>query len=220
VITNASLSNPSTSNLEPIYGWGAVPLAAIPPILLSGDKRLREVSDPVAEKVFEPDPSTTEPPQHVPNNTFREGLRFMAAALDLYGGAAIAAPQLGILQRVIVIAGDISGGLIEYPFALINPIIREQSSETLTEVEGCLSFPKVGVRVERPTWVQLEARAPSGSEIKIKASGLFARVICHEIEHLDGKLLVDHAGRLKRQMIETKMAKLRRRLQHAKQRRA
>lgn len=194
----------ATGKPEPIYGWGALPPDAVPPILLYGDKRLREPCDKVDDDAFNDD-------EH---STLRQGLQLLAAVLDRHQGAAVAAPQVGILQRVIVIAADVAGDLTDgYPFGLINPEITDHSDELVIDQEGCLSFPNIYVRVQRPTWVTAHAQTPTGDHFEVKAHGVFARALCHEIEHLDGRLLIDHTAGLKHQMITTKMTKFRQRLE-------
>jgi peptide deformylase len=120
---------------------------------------------------------------------------------------------------VIVIAADVVGEAANgYPVALINPAITETADEEVIGQEGCLSFPKVFANVPRPVHVVVEAFTPSGSAFTLTAHGFFARAICHELEHLDGKLLIDHTSGLKRQMIANKMIKFRRRLDKAAKR--
>lgn len=188
---------------EPIYGWGALPPEAVPAVLVFGDARLRKVCTSVESDAFGNDD----------HSTLRQGLRFLAAALDRHDGAAIAAPQVGITERVVVVSGDVADNLTQgYPFGLINPKIMDRSEDVVLDREGCLSFPKVWVRVPRPVWVHVGACTPAGDAFEIKAYGFLARALCHEIEHLDGGLLIDHTAGLKQQMIEKKMAKFRRRL--------
>lgn len=104
-------------------------------------------------------------------------------------GVGLAAPQLGVLQRVVVHQADEETP----PVALVNPrIVRASEELDLTE-EGCLSLGAAGVRVEveRPEAVTVEAQAPSGEPISVVASGLEARVLQHEIDHLEGILIID-----------------------------
>lgn len=99
-------------------------------------------------------------------------------------GVGLAAPQVGILKRAVVI--DIGEGRIE----LINPvIISEEGSQK--DSEGCLSVPGVYGEVERPQKVTAEAYDRNGRKFKITGEGLLARAICHEVEHLEGKLFLE-----------------------------
>lgn len=99
-------------------------------------------------------------------------------------GVGLAAPQVGILKRAVVI--DVGEGRVE----LINPkIISEEGTQNGSE--GCLSVPGVYGEVERPQKVVAEAYDRKGSKFKITGEGLMARAICHELEHLDGKLFLE-----------------------------
>lgn len=99
-------------------------------------------------------------------------------------GAAIAAPQVGILKRLVVI--DMGSGI----FKLVNPKIVEQS-DTQKCVEGCLSFPGRFGETERPKYVTVEALGEDGEKFTLRADGDMAKCLCHEIDHLDGILFVD-----------------------------
>lgn len=99
-------------------------------------------------------------------------------------GAGLAACQVGILKRAVVI--DVGQGRIE----LINPIIKEVSGSQ-TDKEGCLSIPDEWYDVERPNIVTVEAMDRHGKKFEITGEGLLARAFCHEIDHLDGKLFID-----------------------------
>ena len=103
-----------------------------------------------------------------------------------FDGVGLAAPQVGILKRIITI--DIGEG----PKVLINPVIKKSSGKQTGE-EGCLSFPNVFGNVDRPESIIVEAFDIDGNKIKIKAKGLEAVVLSHEIDHLDGILFVDKA---------------------------
>ena len=103
-------------------------------------------------------------------------------------GVGLAAPQVGILKRAVVI--DVGDGKIE----LINPEIVEESGEQ-TGSEGCLSLPGVFGEVTRPNVVTVKAQDRDGKWFKITGKELLARAFCHEIEHLDGKLFLDRVIR-------------------------
>ena len=103
-------------------------------------------------------------------------------------GVRLAAPQVGILKRAVVI--DVGDGKIE----LINPEIVEESGEQ-TGSEGCLSVPGVFGEVTRPNVVTVKAQDRDGKWFKITGKELLARAFCHEIEHLDGKLFLDRVIR-------------------------
>ncbi len=101
-------------------------------------------------------------------------------------GLGLAAPQVGILKRIVVI--DVGNG----PMVLINPEIVEIEGSNISS-EGCLSIPGVQKNVERPEKVTAKALNEVGEEIVIKGEGLLARALCHEIDHLNGVLFVDKA---------------------------
>lgn len=103
----------------------------------------------------------------------------MYDTMNKANGVGLAAPQVGILKRAVVI--DIGGGRIE----LINPQIIETSG-IQTGTEGCLSFPNVWGEVERPNYVKVKAFDRYGKEFELEGEELLARAICHECDHLDG----------------------------------
>lgn len=106
-------------------------------------------------------------------------------------GVGLAATQLGILHRVLVYRA-----LPEDPVtALVNPVLEWSSQELEAAEEGCLSLPGVHVEVERPAQVRVRAQDESGAELQIEADGLTARVIQHEIDHLNGVLILDRISR-------------------------
>jgi peptide deformylase len=106
-------------------------------------------------------------------------------------GIGLAATQLGVLHRVLVYRAYSDDPLT----ALVNPAIEWADEELETLEEGCLSLPGVHVEVERPARVRVRARDPEGKEILVEAEGLEARVIQHEIDHLDGILILDRVPR-------------------------
>jgi len=108
----------------------------------------------------------------------------MAETMYKAEGVGLAAPQVGILRRVVVI--DIGEGIIE----LINPEIIEQDGEQIG-MEGCLSVPGLSGEVKRPARVVVEALNRHGEKIKVDGNELLARALCHEIDHLDGILYID-----------------------------
>ena len=111
----------------------------------------------------------------------------MAETMRAANGCGLAAPQIGVLRRIVVIETEESG-LIE----LINPKIVKKSGKQ-NEVEGCLSIPgKAGI-TDRPAKVTVRALDRNGYEIELTGEGLLARAFCHELDHLDGKLFIDNA---------------------------
>jgi peptide deformylase len=102
-------------------------------------------------------------------------------------GVGLAANQVGILRRVFVIQADED----EEPRALVNPVIVERSGEVDEDDEGCLSLQGVVVPVERPVRIRVEAKDERGREVTLELEGLPARVAQHELDHLDGVLILD-----------------------------
>jgi len=111
--------------------------------------------------------------------------------LEDAGGAGLAAPQIGILRRAVIIL-DEDEKMVE----LVNPEIIEVSGEQ-TAWEGCLSVPGLYGQVSRPNWARVRAQDRNGAFFEIEGEELVARCLCHELEHLDGHLYVEHVkGRL------------------------
>lgn len=110
----------------------------------------------------------------------------MADTMYEANGVGLAAPQVGILKRAVVI--DVGEGLVE----LINPVILETSGSQIDD-EGCLSVPGKYAPVERPNYVKVEAMDREGNRFTIEGEALMARALCHEIDHLDGVLYIDKA---------------------------
>lgn len=102
-------------------------------------------------------------------------------------GVGLAAPQIGVLRRVVVIECE-PGNVLE----LINPVIVEKSGKQ-HELEGCLSVPGRQGYTDRPMHVKVEALNRNGEKVTLEGEGLLARAFCHEIDHLDGILYIDHA---------------------------
>ena len=106
-------------------------------------------------------------------------------------GIGLAATQVGVMHRVLVYRVDSDGPVA----ALVNPVIEWSGEETEVMDEGCLSLPGVLVEVERPIHIRVKAQDERGDGLLIEASGLEARVIQHELDHLDGVLILDRATR-------------------------
>ncbi len=109
-------------------------------------------------------------------------------------GVGLAATQLGVLRRLLVF----QAGPDNEPSALINPKIEWSSDEEAIAEEGCLSLPRVTMDVERPLFIRVTGRDVDGEPVVIEAAGLEARVLQHEIDHLDGVLILDRTERSQR----------------------
>lgn len=121
------------------------------------------------------------------DDKIRELLNDMVETMHKANGVGLSAVQVGILKRVVVIDIYDENG----PIKLVNPVIVKKKGEQEVE-EGCLSFPSKYAKLIRPTEVTMEALNENGEKIKIKAKGLLAQAICHELDHLDGVLFIDH----------------------------
>jgi peptide deformylase len=122
-------------------------------------------------------------------------------------GVGLAAPQIAIHKRIIVVDGsDQDSG--RSPLQIANPEIVKLSDDIATFDEGCLSFPDQYAEVKRPVSVRVRYIDYNNAPQEIEAEGLLSTCIQHEIDHLDGKLFVDHISMLKRNMILRKMTKL------------
>lgn len=117
-------------------------------------------------------------------------------------GVGLAAPQVGVDKRIVVL--DVDRGVQR----IINPIILHKEG-VMREKEGCLSIPGVFVEVERAACVTIQGINEKGEEITIDAEGLLSRVLQHEIDHLNGMLIVDYASPAQRIMMKKKLKELR-----------
>jgi peptide deformylase len=164
----------------------------IRPILIHPDPRLKKVCEPVAE--------------------ITDDLRRLADDMleTMYDapGVGLAAPQVGVTKRLIVM-DCIKDGPPE-PMALFNPEVVWASEDQAVYEEGCLSIPEIYNDITRPAEVQVRWLDRDGKLQERQFAGLWATCVQHEIDHLDGKLFIDYLGPLKRQMITRKMEKLKR----------
>ncbi len=122
-------------------------------------------------------------------------------------GIGLAAVQVGILKRVLVV--DVSNkDRKKQPIALINPVIKKLSEEKSVYEEGCLSIPETFIEIERPKICEVEYIDEKGEKKNLKCDGLLSTCVQHEINHLDGKLIIDHLSKLKKDFIIKKISKI------------
>ena len=145
---------------------------ALRKIVKIGDNKLRKICKPV-EKF---------------DRRLKILLEDMADTMYDANGVGLAAPQVGILRRALVI--DVGDGLVE----LVNPVIVESDGQQ-SGPEGCLSIPGRSGVVTRPNHVKVRAQDPEGNPVELEAQEFFARAVCHELDHLDGVLYVDKMDR-------------------------
>jgi peptide deformylase len=169
-------------------------VAAAPPELDPDTRARRDAALRLVRKFGDPVLRSRALPIERFDAALADEARRMAALMDDSLGIGLAATQVGVMHRVLVyrVQGDAAVAV------LVNPVLEWASEETETLDEGCLSLPGVLVEVERPIHVRVRARDEHGAELFIEASGLEARVIQHEVDHLDGVLIVDRASREQR----------------------
>ena len=161
------------------------------PIILLPDPVLRQVAEPIATV----------------DGDVLALADDMLATMYAAPGVGLAAPQVGISRRLIVL--DVSEKDDEKtPYVMINPKIVKRGDTLNIHEEGCLSIPDVRVDIERPAEVVVSYLDRYGKPQETKADALFATCIQHELDHLDGKLLIDHMSRLKRDMVLRRFKKL------------
>lgn len=125
-------------------------------------------------------------------------------------GIGLAAPQVGVLSRLIVLDCVKEEGATPRPTVMVNPVITARSEALNVYEEGCLSIPEQFAEVTRPAEIEVTWLDIDGKEHSVGFDGLWATCIQHEVDHLDGKLFIDHIGPMKRQLITRRMQKLKR----------
>lgn len=118
------------------------------------------------------------------DDKIKELIKDMKETMMANDGVGIAAPQVGVLKRIVIVMNG------KKVVTLINPVILSREGEAF-DTEGCLSVRKRTVLVKRPTKIEVEALDENGEVIKFTAENYYAREICHEVDHLDGILIVD-----------------------------
>jgi peptide deformylase len=163
------------------------------PILVIPDSRLREVAAPVARV----------------DERVRALMDDMLETMYEAPGIGLAAPQIGVLQRVIVldVAKRKDEAASAAPLCLANPEILWRSDEPSVYEEGCLSIPDYYEEVERPARVRVGYLDRDGKRQELEADGILATCLQHEIDHLNGVLFIDHISRLKRDRVMKKFSK-------------
>ena len=135
----------------------------------------------------------------------------MFATMYAEPGIGLAAPQVGVSQRLVVIgavADDDAGRSVGKPMALVNPVIVWHSDDRLPFEEGCLSVPGISESVDRPRAIRFAYSTLEGEAVEREAAGVLARVVQHELDHLDGILFVDRLSLLKRQLLRKQLQRL------------
>lgn len=148
------------------------------------DELIAKIGDPILRSVASPVRAFDQAVEALLSDMLEVAVRV--------GAAGLAAPQIGVLRRVVVVLGG------EEALALVNPVVIEASEETDVAVESCLSLPGIALQVERPITVRVEAQDMTGESDVIEVEGYGARVLQHEMDHLDGKMIIDHVDRAER----------------------
>lgn len=162
--------------------------------------------------LIHPDPrltKTTAPVASVTDN-LRQLADDMLETMYDAPGIGLAAPQVAVMSRIIVMDCARGEDATAEPMVLINPEVVWTSEERSVYDEGCLSIPDQYAEVERPSEVEVSWMDLNGKEQRANFDGLWATCVQHEIDHLDGTLFIDYLGSVKRQMITRKMQKLKR----------
>ncbi|MGI3209546.1 peptide deformylase [Roseovarius tibetensis] len=164
------------------------------PILIHPDPRLKKVCAPVADL----------------GDDLRQLADDMLETMYDAPGIGLAAPQVGVMRRLIVLDCVKEEGATPRPLVMFNPEIKAASDEVSVYEEGCLSIPDQYADVTRPSAVDVAWIDRDGHEQRESFDGLWATCVQHEIDHLNGKLFIDYLGAMRRQMITRKMQKLKR----------
>jgi peptide deformylase len=164
------------------------------PLVLHPDPRLKKVAAPVDDL----------------SDDLRALADDMLATMYDAPGIGLAAPQIGVSQRLIVLDCVKDENAPPRPMAMFNPQVVATSDETNVYEEGCLSIPEIYADVTRPEAVTVRWIDTNGAEQEETFDGLWATCVQHEIDHLDGKLFIDYLSPLKRQLITRKMVKFKR----------
>jgi peptide deformylase len=150
------------------------------PVLRKRSKKIRKINDKIKKLIVD-----------------------MAQTMEKSQGVGLAASQIGVLKRIIVVRTDLQGQRI---LALINPKIVKKSREKEKEEEGCLSFPGIFLEIKRAKEIKIKAIDIKGEKINLKAKGVLARVLQHEIDHLNGILFYSRLSFIKRIIFKLKNA--------------
>jgi peptide deformylase len=194
--SSAALVTPEPSPPPPVPAAEPGPVGKAREILIYPDQRLREKSVPLNEQDFAV-------------GLHQTVVRDLIATAKATKAAGFSATQIGVPKRVIVVEVNATGSG-EYK-ALINPVIKEATGKEIFN-EGCMSFPGVFANIERPNEVLVEATSLEGTPCAIVFTGVEAEAVQHEIEHLDGVLLIDNVNVVRRGSIQTHMKQVNRRL--------
>ena len=132
----------------------------------------------------------------------------MTATMEAANGVGLAGNQVGVLERIFV-ADTASFELSGKKITVVNPEVVFRSSEEAVEEEGCLSIPGLYAGVRRPKKIKLAGQNLKGEKMELDAENMVARIFCHETDHLNGVLFIDHLTALERDFLKGKLSELR-----------
>jgi peptide deformylase len=155
---------------------------------------LRKFGDPILRRRADSVPDITD--------AIRTTIRDMIDTMYAEVGIGLAAPQVGVSLRLMIVDEEKGRG----PRALVNPEIVDRGGRVVTE-EGCLSIPGIFARVERSEWLRLKAHDEHGDPVSLEARGLLARIVQHEVDHLDGVLFIDRLEPVLRDRVKRRIRK-------------
>ena len=138
----------------------------------------------------------------LPNYNMELLIKRLKMTMKLYGGLGLSANQCGVFERVFVIGHE------DFQIACINPRIIAKSPSTIKESEGCLSYPGLFVKLDRPDWVEVEYTDENGQLVQQRLEGITARCFQHELDHMNGIRFVEYAGPAALQVARRKQAKI------------
>ena len=140
--------------------------------------------------------------QALPNQNMNILIKRLKMTMKQFAGLGLSANQCGVFERVFVIGSE------HFQFACINPKIIDQSAEMIKDNEGCLSYPALYLKIERPNSIQVEFTDENGQRQQTMLEGLSARCFLHELDHMNGVRMVDRVKPLALQMARDKQKKL------------
>ena len=146
-----------------------------------------------------PIPEYTQP---LPNANMNHLIKRLKMTMKQFNGLGLSANQCGVFERVFVIGSE------HFQFACINPKIIDQSAEMIKDNEGCLSYPALYLKIERPSWIMASFYNENGEKVDMKMEGLTARCFQHELDHMNGVVFTQYVGPVSIQLAKKKQAKI------------
>lgn len=138
----------------------------------------------------------------LPNPVMTKLVKRMKMTMKKFGGIGLSANQCGVFERVFIIGTD------QFQIACINPKVANISEESVKDNEGCLSYPGLYLKIDRPKFVDVEFFDENGTEKKMRLEGVTARCFLHELDHMNGVRITDHVGPVALQMAKKKQDKI------------